>query len=96
MFSAGHSLKGLRQVPVPVGLAGAAGLLQKLHQKRHCRDVYKRQVVRTLGTELVRDYGTDKPVVLVGRYTLGENITRYTTADPMQHPLYRFFRERCV
>ena len=50
-------------------------------------------VVRTLGTELVRDYGTDKPVVLVGRYTLGENITRYTTADPMQHPLYRFFRE---
>ena len=43
--------------------------------------------------ELVRDYGTDKPVVLVGRYTLGENITRYTTADPMQHPLYRFFRE---
>ena len=28
-------------------------------------------VVRTLGTELVRDYGTDKPVVLVGRYTLG-------------------------
>ena len=50
-------------------------------------------MVRTLGTELVRDYGTDKPVVLVGRYTLGENITRYTTADPMQHPLYRFFRE---
>ena len=50
-------------------------------------------VVRTLGTELVRDYGTDKPVVLVGRYTLGENITRYTTVDPMQHPLYRFFRE---
>ena len=50
-------------------------------------------VVRTLGNELVRDYGTDKPVVLVGRYTLGENITRYTTADPMQHPLYRFFRE---
>ena len=50
-------------------------------------------VVRTLGTELVRDYGTDKPVVLVGRYALGENITRYTTADPMQHPLYRFFRE---
>ena len=50
-------------------------------------------VVRTLGTELVRDYGTDKPVVLVGRYTLGENITRYTTANPMQHPLYRFFRE---
>ena len=33
-------------------------------------------VVRTLGTELVRDYGTDKPVVLVGRYTLGENINR--------------------
>ena len=32
-------------------------------------------------------------LVLVGRYTLGENITRYTTADPMQHPLYRFFRE---
>lgn len=57
------------------------------------RSEQEADVVRTLGTELVRDYGTDKPVVLVGRYTLGENITRYTTADPLQHPLYRFFRE---
>ena len=57
------------------------------------RSEQEADVVRTLGTELVRDYGTDKPVVLVGSYTMGENITQYTTADPMQHPLYRFFRE---
>ena len=35
-------------------------------------------VVRTLGTELVRDYGTDKPVVLVGRYALGDVYKRQT------------------
>ena len=93
---AGNDMKkgsGMRQLLAVLLCLHQAMYLNHLLAVDYQRSEQEAAVVRTLGTELVRDYGTDKPVVLVGRYTLGENITRYTTADPMQHPLYRFFRE---
>ena len=53
-------------------------------------------IVRSIGTELEREYDTEKPIVLLGQYTLGHNITQYTTADPMKNPLYKAFREKTV
>lgn len=50
-------------------------------------------VVRSIGAELEQSYDVSKPVVLVGQYTLGGNITRYTTANPNQSVIYKQFRE---
>lgn len=50
-------------------------------------------VIHTIGTDLERQYGTEKPIVVTGNYTLGEELLQPVTVNVRESPFYAWFQD---
>lgn len=58
----------------------------------HQRSEEEAVVIRTIGTDLQRDFSTDKPVIMVGEYSLSQGIVDQVTAKAEDNPFYEWFQ----